>query len=480
MRNGSMRRWLAIGFLVSAMGFPNVAEAIRDETDDTWQKSNAWGATEQKPKSQPPANPVPKVYFNKDARRTEPQSFVAPATPMRQADPDAIAVVIANSGYRQGIPPVDYARNDGQAAQAIMRDIFGVRPGNIIAIDDAGQAELTSVFGNANTHEGKLWSWIRPGRSKIYIYYSGHGVPGLRDGRSYLLPVDADPDTAEINGYPLELLYKNLNKLGARSVTVILEACFSGQSESGPLVRSASPVFVKSRQPTAAAGMTILSAAQGDQIASWDHAAGLGMFTSLLVRALYGEADRGRWGNGDGEISLAEVEAFLDDELTYAARREYRRVQQSSLVGDRGLVLVTQASGTETGQADRNPVPANGYRAAGVVPAIQLAGVPVFNGGLDAARVFVDEHRSAVTQAIRAYYRVSGSVWDSSSGGHGTDYSAERMDVIGELNVIGVDGDTIDVYLAYTWKNSYVGGSASANMKFQIDPDGLRVTRMWR
>ena len=141
---------------------------------------------------------------------------MASAAASRVEDPDAIAVVIANSGYRDGIPGVDYARNDGAAAQALMRDVFGVRPGNIILVEDAGQADLFSIFGNERDHQGKLWSWIRPGRSKVYVYYSGHGVPGIRDGRAYLLPVDADPGTAEINGYPLDLLYRNLAKLETR------------------------------------------------------------------------------------------------------------------------------------------------------------------------------------------------------------------------------------------------------------------------
>ena len=44
------------------------------------------------------------------------------------------------------------------------------------------------------------------------MFYSGHGVPGLKDGRGYLLPSDAHPNTAEVNGYPLNLRYENLGK----------------------------------------------------------------------------------------------------------------------------------------------------------------------------------------------------------------------------------------------------------------------------
>jgi hypothetical protein len=342
-----MRRILAIGLAVAMLGFPDMAWGIRGQDEDGW--TGNWDANNPTPKDTdkqpaPSRIQIPKIPL-RSPTGTSPARGTAPL-PMRRAteDPDAIGVVITNSTYRNGIPTVDYARNDGQAAQALMRDVFGLRPGNILVLEDAGQADLLTMFGNASTHEGKLWSWIRPGRSKVYVYYSGHGVPGLRDGRAYLLPVDADPGTAEINGYPLELLYRNLEKLGVKSVTVILESCFSGMTERGSLIRSASPVFVKSSQPTAGSGMTVLSAAQGDQIASWDHGAGLGMFTNYLMRALYGEADGGRWGDGDGKVSLGELEAYLDDEMTYAARREYRRVQQSSLTGDRQMILASAIS----------------------------------------------------------------------------------------------------------------------------------------
>ena len=46
------------------------------------------------------------------------------------------------------------------------------------------------------------------------VFYSGHGVPGLKDKRGYLLPVNANPDTPEINGYPVDVLYKNLASAG--------------------------------------------------------------------------------------------------------------------------------------------------------------------------------------------------------------------------------------------------------------------------
>ena len=91
----------------------------------------------------------------------------------------------------------------------------------------------------------------RPG-SDVVVFYSGHGVPGLKDRRGYLLPVDANPNTAEINGYPIDVLYANLSQLEeAKSVQVYLDACFSGDSHSGMLIRGVSG---RADNPAAATG----------------------------------------------------------------------------------------------------------------------------------------------------------------------------------------------------------------------------------
>lgn len=269
---------------------------------------------------------------------------IAPAAALatERSNPNAIAVIVANSEYRNEIPHVDYAGNDGDAMRSFFIDVLGYRDGNIIDLRNAGQAEILAVFGNEKNHQGKLWSWIKPGRSDVFVYYSGHGAPGLQDKRGYLLPVDSDPATVEINGYPLDLLYRNLAKLKARSVTVLLDACFSGASEAGMLIKSASPVFVKMTENEVAPGITVLSAAAGDQLASWDRDAELGLFTNYVLKGLRGRADGGTWGNGDGQVTLAEVRAYLDDEMSYAARRRFSRVQQVSAIGDPKAVLVAE------------------------------------------------------------------------------------------------------------------------------------------
>jgi uncharacterized caspase-like protein len=151
--------------------------------------------------------------------------------------------------------------------------------------------------------------------------------------------VDGDPNAPEIQGYPAELLYRNLDRLEALSVTVFMDACFSGESMNGPLVRSASGIHVTSKnEPTVP--FTVISAASKDQIASWDKEARHGLFTKYLLDALYGAADSRRFGNSDNRITLGEIKDYLDREMTYAARRQYGREQQATIIGDLEKVIV--------------------------------------------------------------------------------------------------------------------------------------------
>ncbi len=251
----------------------------------------------------------------------------------------SVAVIIGNKAYQGRIPEVAYAHRDADAMKAYLTQVLGYREGNIIDLRDATQAQMTSAFGNQVSHEGELWGYIRPGRSHVTVFYSGHGVPGLKDRRGYLLPVDANPDTPEINGYSVDLLYKNLAQLEAASVTVYLDACFSGESGGGMLIRAASPVFVQASLPETATGLTVLTAASADQVASWDEENEHGLFTWHLLQALQGEADKEPFGNGDGNVTVAETKAYLDEEMTYTARRRFRRKQTATVRGTGGSLL---------------------------------------------------------------------------------------------------------------------------------------------
>jgi len=256
---------------------------------------------------------------------------------------DAIAVVIGNKNYsthHKDVSNVRFAHNDHDAVVDYLIHGLGFREGNIISVKDATQADMNRIFGIRGHHRGELYNWVKEGKSDVFIFYSGHGVPDVETQQAYLLPVNASPNALQLNGYPLELLYQNLSKIDARSMTVILDACFSGQSHSSELLRNASALMVKPKDPSYlldGKGAMIITASSGREIASWDDDHKFGLLTYYLLEGVSGTADVA--GNNDEAVTLDELKEFLEDEVGYQARRKYGRKQTPQVTGELDRVV---------------------------------------------------------------------------------------------------------------------------------------------
>ncbi len=275
---------------------------------------------------QTPSKPEPSSFSS------EPMTITFPQGPTR---PDDIAVIIGNADYKkQGkdIPNVKPAYADAASYKKYAMMTLGIREGNIIDMRDATGAQMNRVFGTQTHHQGQLSDWVRKGTSNVYVYYAGHGAPGGSDGNAYLIPSDADSSRIEINGYPLNILYDNLARLPAKSVTVVLEACFSGSSPSGAVISNASPVYLKTKTPGVPKNITVIAAGASDQMASWENDGSNGLFTKYYLMGMSGEADKKPSGNGDGIVAHEELKAYLHETVTYFARRYYGRDQTAVFV----------------------------------------------------------------------------------------------------------------------------------------------------
>lgn len=252
------------------------------------------------------------------------------AFPRSGDNPDDIAVIIGNRNYAhggRGIPDVAPAFADSDAMRRYASLALGVADANLVMVRDASQSTLVSLFGSETRPEGQIANMVKPGRSRIFVYYSGHGAPGASDRQSYLVPVDANPATLELNGYALTTLYRNLAKAPARSVTVVLESCFSGASQEGAVLPNASPVFIEPVAQAVPPGMTVVTASGAREVASWEPDKSFSIFTKHYLLGVAGEADKAPWGNGDGRVEAKELAAYLSETVAYAARRYYGRTQ---------------------------------------------------------------------------------------------------------------------------------------------------------
>ena len=227
----------------------------------------------------------------------------------------AVGIVIGNRDYyNKDIPPVTYAVQDATMVKEYLIRSFGYREGNIIFKKNATKGVLENIFGSAQDHRGMLYDYLTPGKSDVFVYYSGHGAPSLETKKGYILPVDGNPNNVGISGYSLELLYGNLAKLKARSITVVTDACFSG----APLFKKASPVGIIVKNPLVAVNNTsIMNSSTGTELSSWYPQKGHGLFTYYFLLGSAGKADI----NKDKKITVAELSDFLMDNVPYMARR---------------------------------------------------------------------------------------------------------------------------------------------------------------
>lgn len=87
-------------------------------------------------------------------------------------------------------------------------------------------------------------------------------------------------------GYKLDDIYSQLAQHKALSVTVFLDACFSGTKREGDMLASARGIAIKSKAGQPQGNMVVFSAATGDETAYPDNEQAHGMFTYYLLKKL--------------------------------------------------------------------------------------------------------------------------------------------------------------------------------------------------
>lgn len=250
-----------------------------------------------------------------------------------------VAVIIGNKFYQHdGVHDTAYAYRDADAVRQLLIENYGFRPEKIIWLKDTGQAEMRAIFGTKNNVQGRIWRTIDPkGASRLFVYYSGHGTHDIELQKPHILPVDTGPADIAVSGYPLDLLYSNLSKLPVKDIFVMLEASFSGRSQTGMLMENAQAVSVSARMPKniKTGNFTVLAAADGKQYANIDDKLRHGMFTAQLLSGLKGAAD----ADNDGRITARELHKYAEAGVSGDVKRDLDRQQTPKLFGNADFVI---------------------------------------------------------------------------------------------------------------------------------------------
>ena len=193
----------------------------------------------------------------------------------------SFAVVIGNENYTKEIK-VKYAINDSRIFKQYLLKTIGLPVNNIRYIENATFGEMLDAV-----------EWINDvtkaynGQAKIIFYYAGHGMPDEQTKSAFLLPSDGNsqnPATA----VKLADVYNKLTEYPSVSVTVFLDACFSGAAREtdGSMLADARGVKIKPKTDILTGNLVVFSAATGDETALPYSEKRHGMFTYFLLKKL--------------------------------------------------------------------------------------------------------------------------------------------------------------------------------------------------
>jgi hypothetical protein len=280
------------------------------------------------------------VYGNSDTKTitvsrpvVESKVIYAALNPVQiksQPNRDAVAIIIGISNYKT-LPKAEFANDDARVFYDYAIRALGVKPENIkLLVDqDAEEVEIIKTF--------KTWLPSRvKSTTEVYVFYSGHGLP-TQDGQGlYLLPPRADRDFISRTSIQFQEINADLQAAKPKSVTIFMDACYSGQARSGEtLVANARPVTLKADKKLFPDNFTVITASQANQISSSSPDLKHGIFSYYLMKGMEGDADT----NKDGKITLGEMQVYLVENVGRQAGTMSRK-QEPQLIGDADRILV--------------------------------------------------------------------------------------------------------------------------------------------
>ena len=203
------------------------------------------------------------------------------------SNPNVFALIIANENYKnENVENVPFALNDGKSFKRYCEDVLCIDPQNIVTTFNATKGEMIAAVDRIKDLEASF------DNIKLLVYYSGHGLPDPGSQEAYLVPVDASPRNMSTS-YKLSDFYQELSAHNPASVTVFLDACFSGAKKDGQVIdREARGLIITPVDETPAGNMVIFAACSGNETAYPFNNEKHGMFTFFLLKKL--QEDKGK------------------------------------------------------------------------------------------------------------------------------------------------------------------------------------------
>ena len=290
-------------------------------------------------------NKIQVSVFNSEGVESLRQTLYTQATG-EQATADIWLVTIGVSHYQNKHYELRYAAKDASDVAAVLTSRYA--PDR-----SAGVAHVLDLNDERATREGiraaRAWLQQAKPQDMAIIFVAGHGMTDPEQNY-YFGTYDIDAAHPAANGLPFEEFEKLLDGIAPLKKLLLVDTCFSGEIErdepsvltpvagAGSLTMrafsairgisvqrddsaaalppsSAVPVYAKSQQEWFAdlrrgTGAAVISSASGNEYALEGEQWHNGVFTYAVLDGLKnGKADR----NGDGVVTVSELEAFVID-----------------------------------------------------------------------------------------------------------------------------------------------------------------------
>lgn len=202
---------------------------------------------------------------------------------------NTLAIVIANENYKR-VPNVPHAINDGMIFRKYLLSTFGVPEENVEYLEDASLNDIKYALANVAQRCNAFKNQV-----SVIVYYAGHGVPDDKTAEAFLLPVDGfgtDPSS----GLNLDDFYASLSEMPAKSIIVLLDACFSGAKRDGGMLMATRGITIKPKMQVPDGKLIVLSATSNDETAFPIEQQKHGLFTYTLLRKIQETGGDITWG----------------------------------------------------------------------------------------------------------------------------------------------------------------------------------------
>lgn len=259
----------------------------------------------------------------------------------RRANPEAVAIVIANGDYSSPVRHLPHAERTAMLAERYLTEVLGYYADNVRIFENMTERRMERLFQDSD-------SLMIGGRhlsrdeSDLFIYYYGHAFTD-QEGHAHLLPVDYDPGEVNERLIPLREMLETLGGIRSRQTVLVLDTDWTRSSVFG------------------------LTREQGLQA---DGAGNLAPFAELFdqsaIDAIFWAAGPGQHSepysgvNGRGEMpydiftwyffqalkqgadTTGDILEHLERHVSFTSRRLHDRAQEPGFSGNSDIELVRQ------------------------------------------------------------------------------------------------------------------------------------------